>query len=123
MKHDDENKRIIITRMYSYNQTDAEGNPRGPQIKPINKWALYLTIIPVAIIMIVLGAFFFAAFLAIFAIAAAVFGIRIWWLRRKYQGQTQSTTQQSTTEEDESTIIEDVEYVETEKDSSSKRNK
>lgn len=121
MKHDDENKRIIITKMYGYNQTDAEGNPSGPQIKPINKWVLYLTIIPIAIVMITLGAFFFAAFLAIFAIAAVVIGARIWWLRRKYQRQAQSTTQQSTTEEGEYTIIDDAEFVDTEKDSSSKR--
>ena len=118
MKHDDENKKIIITKMYGYNQTDAEGNPSGPKIKPINKWVLYLTIIPVAIVMITLGAFFFAAFLAIFAIAAVVIGVRIWWLRRKYQGQVQSEK-----EDGDYTIIEDVEYVDTEKDTSSKRNK
>ena len=121
MKHDDKNKRIIITKMFGYNQTDAEGNEYGPKIKPINKWVLYLTIIPVAIVMIALGAFFFAAFLAIFAIAAVVIGIRIWWLRRKYQSQAQSTTQQSATEEGEYTIIDDAEFVDTEKDSSSKR--
>ena len=123
MKHDDENKRIIITKVYGYNQTDTEGNEYSPKIKPVNKWALYLTIIPVAIVMIVLGAFFFAAFLAIFAIAVVVIGIRIWWLRRKYKGQTQSTTHQSATEEGEYTIIEDAEYVDTEKDASSKRGK
>ena len=116
MKHDDENKRIIITKMFGYNQTDAEGNEYGPKIKPINKWVLYLTIIPVAIVMIALGAFFFAAFLAIFAIAAVVIGVRIWWLRRKYQGQVQSEK-----EDGDYTIIEDVEYVDTEKDASSKR--
>ncbi len=118
MKHDDENKRIIITKMYGYNQTDAEGNPSGPQIKPVNKWVLYLTIIPVAIVMIALGAFFFAAFLAIFAIAAVVIGIRMWWLRRKYRGQMQAEK-----ENGEYTIIEDVEYVDTDKEVSSKRNK
>ncbi len=123
MNHDDDNKRIVITKVYGYKQTDAEGNEYGPKIKPINKWALYLTIIPVAIAMIVLGAFFFAALLAIFAIAVVVIGVRFWWLRRKYKGQVQSTTQQSTTEEGEYTIIEDAEYVDTEKDASSKRNR
>lgn len=118
MNYDDDKKRIVITKVYGYKQTDAEGNEYSPKIKPINKWALYLTIIPIAIVMIVLGAFFFAAFLAIFAIAVVVIGIRIWWLRRKYKGQTQSMA-----EEGEYTIIEDAEYVDTEKDASSKRSK
>lgn len=116
MSNDDENKRIIITRFYGHNQTNTEGNEFNPNVKPINKWVIYLTIIPIAIVMITLGAFFFAAFLAIFAIAAIVIAVRIWWLRRKYRGKTQTTE-----EEGDYTIIEDAEYVETKKDTSSKR--
>lgn len=114
--NNDDDKRIIITKVYGYKQTDSDGQGSVPPIKPINRWVIYLTLVPLAVVAIVLGAFFFAAFLALFAIIAVAFAIRIWWLRRKLRDKTHAT------EEGEYVIIEDAEIVETEKDVSSKRN-
>ena len=47
------------------------------------RWMTYLVLIPVLILLSIFGVFFFAAFLALFAIAAAGFGIRFWWLKRE----------------------------------------
>jgi len=47
------------------------------------RWMTYLVLIPILILLGILGVFFFAAFLAIFTIAAVGFGIRFWWLKRE----------------------------------------
>jgi hypothetical protein len=49
-----------------------------------------LWLLPAALLGIVLAGFFFALFLAIFAVAAVVLGLRFYWWRRarKQSGQT-----------------------------------
>ena len=55
--------------------------PTGPV------WLRYLLALPVIIGAVFLAAFFFAAFLALFTVAAVGFALRIWWLRRKLRKQ------------------------------------
>jgi len=45
------------------------------------RWMTYLVLIPILILLSIFGVFFFAVFFALFAIAAAGFGIRFWWLK------------------------------------------
>ncbi len=105
--NDDEHRKIIITRISS---SEHERIP----VKPINRWLVIALLIPVVALMAVLGVVFFAAFLALFAIAAVGFSIRLWWLRRKFQNSTQGTDQEAErqTDDDQTVIIEDAEIVE-----------
>ncbi len=100
----DDHKRIIISRISEYRQTGSADNETTP-VSPGSRWAVYAMLIPVVIIMAVLGAFFFAAFFALFVIAAAGLGLRLWWLRRKLHKSTRA-------EEGQYVDIEDAEIVE-----------
>ncbi len=100
----DDDRRIIITKIYEDRQTDSSFNQRMAH-SPVNRWVAVLVLIPILIIMAILGAFFFAAFLALFAIAAGVIGARIWWLRRKLRKTTQA-------DEGDHVIIEDAQIIE-----------
>lgn len=51
----------------------------------VNRWLVYLVLIPVIAATTLLAIFFFAAFLALFAVVAVVVGLRVWWLRRKFR--------------------------------------
>ncbi|MEO5654913.1 MAG: hypothetical protein ABIR00_02875 [Nitrosospira sp.] len=84
----DENDRIIIKRI------SRQGNAGGPEDETVHvfragggspgkRWLTYLLLAPFLIVMVVLGIFFFTAFLALFAVAAVGFGFRLWWLHRK----------------------------------------
>lgn len=46
-------------------------------------WLTYLIAVPAIIGLILLAAFFFAAFLALFSVLAAGIALRVWWLKRK----------------------------------------
>ncbi len=46
-------------------------------------WLRYLVLAPFAAGAVVLAAFFFTAVIVLFLLATVVFGMRIWWLRRK----------------------------------------
>ncbi|MGG7054400.1 hypothetical protein [Nitrosomonas sp. ANs5] len=105
--HDDYRK-IIIRRVIYDKQGDAQDN-QSPGASPANRWAFYLTLIPVAIVVVVLGAFFFSIVLALFVAVATVVGARLWWLRRKLR---RSMHAQSA----DSEIIEDAEIVEIKED-------
>lgn len=59
--------------------------------------------------MAVLGIFFFTAFLALFAVAAAALGFRLWWLRRKMR---KSPGNSPDVREGDYVVIEDAEIVE-----------
>jgi hypothetical protein len=100
----DDDRRIIITKIYEDRQTDSSFNQRMTQ-SPINRWLAILVLIPIIIIMAILGAFFFAAFLALFTIAAGVFGARFWWLRRKLRKTTHM-------DEGDHEVIEDAQIIE-----------
>lgn len=100
----DDDRRIIITKIYEDRQTDSPFNQRKPH-SPVNRWVAVLALIPILIIIAVLGAFFFAAFLALFVVAASVLGARFWWLRRKLRKTTQA-------DEGDHVIIEDAQIIE-----------
>lgn len=106
----DENDRIIIKRI------SRQGNAGGPEDETVHifragggspgkRWLTYLLLAPFLIIMVVLGIFFFTAFLALFAVAAVGFGLRLWWLRRKLRKSMDA-------EEAPYVVIEDAEIIE-----------
>jgi hypothetical protein len=109
----DDHRRIIISKISESRRAGSPDNGSIPVV-PVNRWVAFLVLIPVVIVMAIVGAFFFAAFLALFAIVAVGFGLRIWWLRRKLRKNMQA-------EEGDYVIIEDAEIIETEKTKSSKR--
>lgn len=111
----DEQRKIIIKRISSYQQTDGDSQGRIPT-SPINRWVALAIMIPILALMAVLGVFFFTIFVALFSIIAVIVGVRIWWLRRKFQ----RTMEQAETEPSDqysaqgaqSGIVEDAEIVE-----------
>jgi hypothetical protein len=46
-------------------------------------WLNYLILLPLLTVAVLVAIFFFAAFLALFVLAAISLGLRFWWLRRK----------------------------------------
>ena len=80
---------------------------RFMRVSPINRWLLYLVLVPGIVILAALGMFFFAVFLGLFAIAAVGFWLRLWWVRRKLEGPAAATVV-----EDEYQVIEDAEIIE-----------
>ena len=111
----DENRKITIRRI-SRNKETGIPEEEIVQVSPASRWATYLFLIPVFIIMAVIGIFFFTAFLALFAIAAAGLAFRVWWLRRKLRESMQ-------TPEAEYRVIEDAEIVEETKHKEKEANK
>lgn len=100
----DDDRKIVIRRII---QNEKTGMPEEEivHVSPGSRWAAYLLLIPVLIVMAVLGVFFFTAFLALFAVAAAGISFRLWWLRRKLRKAREA-------EEGEYVVIEDAEIVE-----------
>lgn len=113
----DEERRIIIRRISSYGQEGDNSQGRAP-VSPINRWVAIAILIPVLALMAVLGVFFFTIFVALFSIIAVVFGVRIWWLRKKFhRAMQQSETEQSrqsaqAADSTDSVIVEDAEIIE-----------
>lgn len=108
----DEEKKIIISRIADYRQNESGEYQRAP-VSPLNRWLTYAMLIPVVVIMVFAGIFFFAAFLALVAVAVVAVGIRFWWLRRKYEKTMQASgdvNRQSGT--DQTVIIEDAHIIE-----------
>jgi len=109
----DEERRIIISKMSGYRQNESGEYERVP-VSPVNRWITYAMLIPVAVVMVLIGIFFFAAFLALIAVAVAVIGIRFWWLRRNFQNtmpqQPDDISRQAET--DRTIIIEDAQIIE-----------
>jgi Flp pilus assembly protein TadB len=105
--HNNSDNRIIVRRVIRNKETGATEEEifRASQPGPAARWLTYLLLVPVLIVMVVLGIFFFTAFLALFAVVAAGFGLRLWWLRRKLRESMQ-------TAEAEYNVIEDAEIVE-----------
>lgn len=76
-------RRVIIERILSgYRRPSAQD---GSPASPVSRWSIYLMLIPTIALVAVLGVFFFAAFLALFAIVATGLGLRLWWMKRKAQ--------------------------------------
>lgn len=108
----DEQKKIIVSRISGYRQNESGEFKRVP-ISPINRWIALAILIPVVTLMAMLGVFFFAAFLALLAVAAVVIGIRFWWLRRKFENEArQFRNSDRQTETDQTIIIEDAQIIE-----------
>ncbi len=113
----DEQRRIIIKRIASYDQ-DGGSSPGRTPTPPVNRWVALFLLIPVLALMAVLGVFFFTIFVALFSIIAIVFGIRIWWLRKKFQrsmrhpNNEQAGQSGQTAHSAESVIVEDAEIIE-----------
>ncbi len=110
----DEQRRIIIRRISGYEQTGPDSQERVP-VSPINRWVALAIMIPVLALMAVLGVFFFTIFVALFSIIAVVIGVRIWWLRKKFnRAMQQANTEQSgqAAQSSESIIVEDAEIIE-----------
>lgn len=100
----DDYRKIIIRRIIHEKQGYSQGGePSGAS--PVNRWAFYLTLIPIVIVVVVLGAFFFSIVLALFVAVATVVGARLWWLRRKLNRSMHSN-------EEKGEIIEDAEIIE-----------
>ena len=100
----DDNRKIIIRHISRHANTGA-AEERIVHVSPIRRWLLYLVLVPGIVILAALGMFFFAVFLGLFAIAAAGFWLRLWWLRRKLQ-------QSVAAAEGEYQVIEDAEIIE-----------
>ena len=102
----DDSNEIIIKRIARDEKTgSAEETVHVFRPSPASRWLAYLLLIPAFIIMAVLGIFFFTAFLALFVVAAAALGFRLWWLRRKMR-------QSADAPEGEYLVIEDAEIIE-----------
>jgi hypothetical protein len=102
----DDNNKIIIKRIARDEKTgSAEETVHVFRPSPASRWLAYLLLIPAFIIMAVLGIFFFTAFLALFVVAAAALGFRLWWLRRKMRQSAEAS-------EGEYLVIEDAEIIE-----------
>ncbi|MDE2388278.1 MAG: hypothetical protein KGN35_04235 [Betaproteobacteria bacterium] len=108
----DEERKIIISRVSEYRQNESGEYQRVP-ISPVNRWLTYAILIPLVIVMAILGIFFFAAFLALLAVAVVVVGIRFWWLRRKYENARQHSGEANRqSEAGHTVIIEDAQIIE-----------
>ncbi len=106
----DEHRKIIISE---YRQ-DASGEYHQVPLSPVNRWLTYAMLVPVLVVLVLIGIFFFAAFLALLAIAVVVVGLRFWWLHRKYQQTAQQFDEGGTRahEKESSVNIEDAQIVE-----------
>ena len=101
----DDNNKIIIRRIARDKTGSAEETVHVFRPSPASRWLLYLLLVPAFIILAALGIFFFTAFLALFAVAAAALGFRLWWLRRKIHQSAEAS-------EGEYLVIEDAEIIE-----------
>lgn len=104
-----EKSRIIIRRI-SRNESTGIPEEEVVHVSPTGwagRWALYLVLIPVFILLAILGIFFFTAFFALFVVAAAGLALRLWWLRRKLHASVDARVS-----EGEYAVIEDAEIIE-----------
>ena len=108
----DEQRKIIITKISEHQQNES-GEYQQVPVSPVNRWITYAILIPVVAVMMLIGVFFFAAFLALIAVAVAVIGIRFWWLHRKFKNAAQqSEDPRQKKDSDPTIIIEDAQIIE-----------
>jgi hypothetical protein len=110
-----EEKGRIIIRRISRNEQTGIPEEEIVRVAPVGwagRWALYLIVIPVFILLAILGIFFFTAFFALFAVAAAGLALRLWWLRRKLRESPDQRVSERGVSEGEYVVIEDAEIIE-----------
>jgi hypothetical protein len=110
-----EEKGRIIIRRISRNEQTGIPEEEIVRVAPVGwagRWALYLIVIPVFILLAILGIFFFTAFFALFAVAAAGLALRLWWLRRKLRESLDQRVSERGVSEGEYVVIEDAEIIE-----------
>jgi hypothetical protein len=110
-----EEKGGIIIRRISRNEQTGIPEEEIVRVAPVGwagRWALYLIVIPVFILLAILGIFFFTAFFALFAVAAAGLALRLWWLRRKLRESPDQRVSERGVSEGEYVVIEDAEIIE-----------
>jgi hypothetical protein len=110
-----EEKGRIIIRRISRNEQTGIPEEEIVRVAPVGwagRWALYLVLIPVFILLAILGIFFFTAFFALFAVAAAGLALRLWWLRRKLRESLDQRVSERGVSEGEYVVIEDAEIIE-----------
>lgn len=76
-----EDWKIIVKKVPRYEDNNSQERKSVPLAT--KRWVSYLILIPILIVVAIFGVFFFAAFLALFTIAAIGFGLRFWWLKRE----------------------------------------
>jgi len=107
----------IVKKVPRYEENNAQ---EGKSVPPdTRRWVSYLILIPILIVMMILGVFFFAAFLALFTIAAIGFGFRFWWVRRELiksmnSDNTVGTVETADTVEGEYVVVNEDQATETE---------
>lgn len=101
----DDYRKIIIRRIIHEQQNGTNGDDPF-KASPVSRWVFYLTLIPVVVVVLVIGAFFFSVVLALFVAVAAFIGARIWWLRRKFR-----RAMRETAETTHNGIIEDAQII------------
>jgi ABC-type multidrug transport system permease subunit len=77
----------------------------------VNPVLIYLALVPAIAAAILLAIFFFTIFLALFAVAVAVVGLHVWWLRWKLRH-----SRSSESFEDRYIVIKEAHLVEKETD-------
>ncbi|HVW64926.1 MAG TPA: hypothetical protein VHB01_07910 [Nitrosospira sp.] len=110
-----EDKSRIIVRRITRNEQTGIPEEEIVRVAPVGwagRWALYLVLIPVFILLAILGIFFFTAFFALFAVAAAGLALRLWWLRRKLRESLEGRVPERGVSEGEYVVIEDAEIIE-----------
>lgn len=106
-----EDWKIIVKKVPRYEDNNSQERKSVPLAT--KRWVSYLILIPILIVVAIFGVFFFAAFLALFAIAAIGFGLRFCWLKRELSKSMNSDNMVDTVE---TTDTVEGEYVVVDKD-------
>ena len=93
-----EDWKIIVKKASGFKEKNSQEGVNASLTT--KRWMTYLVLIPILILLGILGVFFFAAFLAIFTIAAVGFGIRFWWIKRELAKSVGSESPVSTVEKE-----------------------
>jgi hypothetical protein len=77
--------RKTITGSFLYHESAGRDHSASQGAVPVaeHNWFRKLMLLPVFAVAGILGIFFFTAFMVLFALLIAGFGVRLWWLRRQ----------------------------------------
>ncbi|MGH8644906.1 MAG: hypothetical protein ACREX4_10785 [Gammaproteobacteria bacterium] len=105
-----EEKGKKITFSWS-SEDDGTRTSERVRIVPVRRWTVYLLILPAFVAVALLAALFFAAFLALFAVAGVGLGLWFWWVRRRFRKLARARTLDG-----EYVVIEETQVIEKKKD-------